>query len=149
MIDATSERHDMDALLDQLLAFAREMLRRQGSVFPFGAVTKADGRMALVAGSGGRDGASDDELMGLVVSGLQQQARAGEIRAAGVCYEVHVPTDDGGTTDAIAVSLESVIGESALVFMPYTRGRLKSVKFDDIQVGPGEPRIFVPAPLTV
>jgi hypothetical protein len=134
----------MDALLDQLLAFAREMLRRQGSVFPFGAVTKADGRMKLVAGSGGAADASNDELMGLVVSGMREQALAGEIRAAGVCYEVHVPTDDGETTDAIAVSLESALGDNALVYMPYTRSRLKGVKFDEITVSPGEPRVFLP-----
>ena len=71
---------------------------------------------------------------------------AGEIRAAGVCYEVHVPTDDGTITDAIAVSLEDMLGGNALVFMPYTRGgRLTGVKFDEITVSPGEPRVFVPA----
>jgi hypothetical protein len=145
MIEPTAEKRDMDALLDQLLAFARQMLRRQGSVFPFGAVTKADGRMSLVAGSGGRDGASNDELMGLVVSGMREHAAAGEIRAAGLCYEVHVPTDDGSVTDAIAVSLESVIGETALVFMPFTRSRLSGVRFDEITVMPGEARIFAPA----
>ena len=146
MIEPTAERRDMDALLDQLLAFAREMLRKQGAVYPFGAVTRSDGRMRLVASSGGATDASTDELMGLVVAGMREQAMAGEIRAAGVCYEVHVPTDDGSTTDAIAVSLEDMLGGNALVFMPYTRGgRLTGVKFAEITVSPGEPRVFVPA----
>ena len=145
MIEPIAERRDMDALLDQLLAFAREMLRKQGSVFPFGAVTKTNGRMTLVAGSGGGAEASTAELMGLVVSGLREQALAGEIRAAGVCYEVQVPRDDGATTDAIAVSLEDNLGDNALVFMPYTRSRLTGVRFEEITVSAGEPRVFVPA----
>ena len=146
MIEPTAERRDMDALLDQLLAFARDMLRKQGAVYPFGAVTRSDGRMRLVAGSGGATDASTEELMDLIVTGMRRQALAGEIRAAGICYEVHVPTDDGSTTDAIAVSLEDVIGGNALVFMPYTRGgRLTGVKFDEISVSPGEPRVFVRA----
>ena len=70
---------------------------------------------------------------------------AGEIRACGVAYEAHVPADDGTITDAIAVSLEDVMGDSALVYMPYTRGRFKSVKFDEITVAAGQPRVFVPA----
>ena len=144
MIEPTAERRDMDALLDQLLAFARDMLRKQGAVYPFGAVTRSDGRMRLVASSGGATD-SNDELMTMVVDGMRQQALTGEIRAAGVCYEVHVPTDDGSLADAIAVSLEDDTGENALVFMPYTRGRHSGVKFDEITVSPGEPRIFVRA----
>ena len=144
MIDPTTDRRDMDALLDQLLAFARDMLRKQGTVHPFGAVTKMDGRMKLVASSGAGQ-ASPDELMGVVVSGLREQALAGEIRACGIAYEVQVPTDLGETTEAIAVSLEDVMGESALVYMPFTRGRFNSVKFDEITVSAGHPRVFVAA----
>jgi len=144
VIEPIAERRDMDALLDQLLAFAREMLRKQGAVYPFGAVTRSDGRMRLVASSGGAVD-SNDELMTMVVSGMRQQALAGEIRAAGVCYSVHVPADDGTIADAIAVALEDDTGENALVFMPYTRGRLTGVKFDEITVSPGEPRVFARA----
>jgi hypothetical protein len=143
VIEAPVERRDMDALLDHLLAFARDMLRKHGSVYPFGAVTKMDGRMVLVAGSGGNQ-ESTEELMRLVVTGLRERAVAGEIRAAGVCYEVHVPTDDGATTDAIAVALEDILGDTALVFMPYTKGGLfKGIRFAEITVSPGEARVFV------
>lgn len=145
MIETTPDRRDMDALLDQLLAFAREMLRKQGRVAPFAAVTKADGRMALVAGTGAAQ-ASPDEVMGMVVAGLRDQARAGDIRACGVAYEVQVPTDLGETTDAIAVSLEDMLGDSAMVYMPFTRGgRFSGWKFDEITVSTGQPRVFVAA----
>ncbi len=144
MIEATTDRRDMDALLDQLLAFAREMLRKQGSVAPFGAVTKTDGRMKLLASSGAAQ-SSADELMGLVVRGLREQAIAGEIRACGVAYEAQVPADDGRMTEAIAVSLEDVMGDSALVYMPFTRGgRFGGWKFDEITVASGQPQVFVP-----
>lgn len=145
MIETTAERRDMDALLDQLLAFARDMLRKQGTVAPFAAVTKADGRMALVAGSGAAQ-ASPDEVMGMVVQGLRDQARTGDIRACGVCYAVQMPTDLGQFTEAIAVSLEDVLGGSAMVYMPFTRGgRFGGWKFDEITVSSGEPRVFVAA----
>ena len=143
MIDTTTDGRDMDLLLDQLLAFAREMLRKQGAVAPFGAVTKNDGKMKLVATSG-TSSASPEEVMGLVVAGIREQASAGEIRACGVCYAVEVPTDLGEISEAIAVSLEDVMGGSAMVHMPFTRSRFSGVKFDEITVSAGQPQVFVP-----
>ncbi len=144
MIDTTIDGRDMDLLLDQLLAFAREMLRKQGSVAPFGAVTKSDGRMRLVA-SGGAAAASPEEVRELVVAGIREQAQAGEIRACGVCYEVEVPTDLGAMSAAIAVSLEDAMGGSAMVYMPFTRNRFSGIRFDEITVSDGQPRVFVAA----
>ena len=69
-------------------------------------------------------------------------AASASIGAAGVCYEVHVAADDGSIADAIAVALEDDMGDNALVYMAYTRGRLTGFKFDEITVAAGEPRAF-------
>jgi hypothetical protein len=149
VIDNPAERRDLDALLDQLLPFAQEMLRKKGDLFPFGAVMKADGKMKLLAGSAGSwsgDPEQAKELMGIVVDAMRAQAVTGEVRAVGLCFPTVVATDMGEDTEAVGVSLEHVAGDEAHVFLPFTRGRFKSVKFGELMFGTGERRVFTARP---
>lgn len=136
------ERDDLDALLNPLLPFAQDMLRKHGEFFPFGAVTKAGGEVELVAGYTGSEQPPSQELIDLMVGAMRSRAASGEINAAGICYDVRVWTEDGKTTDAIAVSLEHRAGDSVAVLMPYSKGRFTGLRFGDLTAGPGERRIF-------
>jgi hypothetical protein len=136
------ERDDLDALLNPLLPFAQDMLRKHGEFFPFGAVMKAGGEVELVAGYTGSEQPSSQELIDLMVSGMRSRAAAGEIKAAGICHDVRVRSEDGKTTDAIAVSLEHRAGVSIAVLMPYSKGRFTGLLFGDSTAGPSERRIF-------
>ena len=66
MIDRPAERRDLDALLDQLLPLAKDMLRKRVDLFPFGAVIKADGKMKLLAGSAGSRSGDPNEAQELM-----------------------------------------------------------------------------------
>jgi hypothetical protein len=81
-------------------------------------------------------------MMDLLLAGMRAQAAAGQIRAAGLCYDVRIRDRDGNATDAIAVSLEHNAGDTVRVLMPYSKGRLRGFEFGDIAAERGERRVF-------
>lgn len=135
------EREELDALLDVVLPFAQDMLRKRGEFHPFGATMAASGQVNLAAAAA--ESANSQSLIDMLVAGMRQQAASGAIRASGICYDARLTDSRTGTvSDAIAVSLEHVAGDTVLVHMPYSKGRLSGWKFGDLTAGPGERRIF-------
>ncbi|HEY3195101.1 MAG TPA: hypothetical protein VGK42_07690 [Candidatus Dormibacteraeota bacterium] len=142
MYERPPERDDLDALLDPLIRFAQEMLRKRGAFYPFGDVMTIDGEVTLTAADPGTDHPPTEEMMDLLLAGMRTQAAAGQIRAAGLCYDVRIRDRDGNATDAIAVSLEHKAGDTARVLMPYSKGRFRGLKFGDIAAERAERRVF-------
>jgi hypothetical protein len=136
------ERDDLDALLVPLLEFAQEMLRKHGEYLPFGNVMTTNGDIELVAGYTGSEQPPSQDVIDLLLGGARSRAATGEIRAAGICYDVRLRTEDGKPTDAIAVSLEHRAGDAVQVLLPYSKGRFTGLRFGDLTAGPGEQRIF-------
>jgi hypothetical protein len=136
------ERDDLDALLNSLLPFAQDMLRKHGEFLPFGAVMTTDGAIGLVAGDAGEEHPPSQEVIDLLADGMRARAEAGEITAAGICFDVRLRTPDGKATDAIQVSLEHRAGDAASVLMPYSKGRFTGLKFGELSSAPGERRVF-------
>jgi len=136
------ERVDLDALLEPLLQFAQDMLRKHGEFFPFGNVMTTEGEIQLVAGLAGTEHPPSTEVIDLLVAGARARAMAGEIRATGICYDVRVRGVDGKSTDAIAVALEHRAGDSVEVLVPYSKRRFGGLQFGELTAGRGERRIF-------
>lgn len=134
---------DLDELLNALLPFAQQMLAEHGEFLPFGAVMRADGTIAAVAGDTGDEQPPSEQVVGVLVSGFRQQASKGEIKAAGVCLDVKVSHPDGsGTTDAVCARLEHASGEAVEVYLPYKKKFLGRIKYGDIFAGTGEKQVF-------
>lgn len=136
------ERDDLDSLLDPLLTFAQDMLRKHGEFYPFAASMSTEGQIRLVAGYEGSEHPPSQEVIDLLTNGLAAQASTGQIRAAGICYDVRIRTPDGSLTDAIAASLEHRAGDAVLVFMPYSKGRFSGVRFGELTSSQGERKLF-------
>jgi hypothetical protein len=136
------ERADLDELLNALLPFAQDQLRKRGEFFPFGAVIKADGEVELIAGYIGSEQPPSQELIDVMVEGLRNRADASEIRASGICYDARLRSEDG-ITDAIAVWLEHQAGNAATVHVPYSRDRFTGLSFGDLTASAGDRRIFM------
>ena len=77
------ERDELDALLDPLLDFAQEMLRKMGEFLPFGGTMTNDGQVSLTAADTGEERPESQAVIELLVSGMRTQAAAGQIRAGG------------------------------------------------------------------
>jgi hypothetical protein len=97
-------RQDYNALLDALMPFAEQMLKQHGEFFPFGAAINPAGEVTAHAAADGSEQPPSEELIALLVQGLQAEARAGKIRAAGICYDGRI-VQDGKKVDAVILTL--------------------------------------------
>lgn len=136
------ERDELDALLDPLLKFAHDMLRKQGEFFPFAGTIDNQGQVGLTAADTGDARPAAQEIVELLAGGMRAQASAGQIRAAAICYDSRFTREGGAKTDAIAVSLEHRDGDAVLVMQPYSKGRLTGFKFGQLVAVAPERRVF-------
>ena len=135
---------DLDALLNALLPFARQMLAKYGEFHPFGASMNHKGEVSITAAHTDQEHPASNELIELLEAGLRQAAEKGEIRAAGICLNVRVsPPGETKTVDAVHARLEHKSGQAANVFLPYRRGFLGSMKYGKLFAAKGTPLIFV------
>ncbi len=135
-------KEQCEALLDQLLPFAEDQLKKHREFFPFGAVIQTDGSIAV---SGFYDGneqpLSKDVIEGLIESHRQMNAK-GEILASGIVWNASVTSPDGKPSDAIVVSLEHKEGYSVIIGEPYKLGLFKKVSFCNLFAMEGKHDIF-------
>lgn len=142
MIDGgpADARAEMDALLDPLIRFAQEMLAMHGEFYPVAATVTSAGAVEMVGGATGEEHPPSQTVIDTLYRGLAERARAGNIRALGVCFDVRLQERDN--TDAIQVSLEHASGDPVNVFLPYKRQRLPDVKYGELFATVGERRVF-------
>jgi hypothetical protein len=136
------ERDDLDALLDPLLNFAQEMLRKSGEFYPFGAVMYVDGDMSMVSGYAGSEHPPSTEVIEVLREGMRKQATNGEIRAAAICYDATIRDEAGKPSDAIGVTMEHAAGDSAEIFLPYSKPRFGPIRFGELSANGVDRTIF-------
>lgn len=112
---------EAEALLSDLLPFAKRMLATQGEFLPFGGFMKADGS---IVHTGAIDARTDKPASAALVESLtrdfRRRAQAGEIRATALAIDVRVtPPGRTAVSDAIQVSVEHKDSFCADVFFPY------------------------------
>ncbi len=137
---AGAARADMDALLDALMRFAQEMLDKHGEFYPFAAVVTNDGDLQMVSAYSETEHPPSQELIDLLHARLRDQARGGEIRAAGVCVDVRVRSPHD--TDAIQASLEHRDADPVNVFLPYRKRRLGDYDYGELFATAADRRVF-------
>jgi hypothetical protein len=137
---------DLEELLNALIPFAQEMLAKHGEFYPFGAAIDANGQVVAQAAEPGEENPDSQEVIKMLVAGMRDQAKRGEIRAAGICYDARVvPPGKTEKTDAIACRLEHESGEALVTFVPYRKGFLGRYKYDELFASEGDQAIFVGA----
>jgi len=114
-------RWDFRELLEPMLGHAGYILAQGEGLRPFGARVASGGQVAMI------DVAPDSTgLNPLIIDSLyatfRLEARAGTIRACGVCWDARVPAEDGsGLTDAVAIGLEHRDAQPTVVVCTYAR----------------------------
>ena len=135
---------DLDALLNALLPFAEQMLAKSGEFFPFGAEMKFDGEIDAVASYDSDEHPPSQTLIDLLTEGFRQQADTGELRGAGICYDVRtIPPGQTEKCDAICISLEHQSGEAVDVYVPYTKDRLGKIRCGAMFATRRTPQFFI------
>ena len=136
---------DLNKLLNALVPFAQEMLAKHGEFLPFGGYMDIGGGIAHVGGWTGDEQPRSQEVIGVMVKGLHQQAERQEIRAAAICLDVRTtPPGHSEKTDAISVRLEHANGEAVDVFLPYSKAPSGEYEYGELFATRGEQYIFRP-----
>jgi len=133
---------DLDDLLDLLLGAARRLLEQHGEFLPFAAAAGLTGEPFLIAGDPGDEPVAA-EMLELLVAGLVSHARAGDIRACGVCIDTNfsrAPT--GPREEGICVRLAHRTGEAVDVILPYVRDDADRPTYGELFAAEGQLDVF-------
>jgi len=136
---------DLNELMNTLLPFAKKMLTEHGEFFPFGASMSADGSVVHVGAKERNDEHPPSQrLIDLLTQSFQEQARSGDIRAAGICFDVRItPPGQSQKTDAVQMALEHQSGEVVDVFLPYWRDASDSLHYGELFASQRDATFFV------
>lgn len=134
---------DIDALLNTVLPFAQQMLKKHGEFFPFGATMDKRGEIVLAAGAVEQEYPLAQDIIDLLVARFREQATKGTIKGCGVCYISRVvPPNDTRKVEAISASLEHESGEAVAVFLPYHKGLFGHISYGQLFAGGLDHQVF-------
>jgi hypothetical protein len=137
--DTTSEhvQSDLDRLLNTVLPFADEMLRRHGEFYPYGVAITRDGEEQVFAADPGEtEDPNPSEVLTSLVQGMSEEKD--ELRAAALVSDV-----TSGRTDAVMVHLEHADSMAITVILPYrVDGQDDEVEYDEMAATPAEALIW-------
>ncbi len=134
MTDAPAS--DLDRLLGACVEAAVGLLSKDGEFYPFALGLTTEGDVVSPAVDPGTDQPTADQVAGLLLEALRSSRET--LRAAAVCSDVRVRSNEGAERDAIRIELEAPDADPLVVMVPYADQRLEQ-PFG----GPGERRIFL------
>jgi hypothetical protein len=134
-------RQDYNALLEALMPFAEQMLKKHGEFFPFGAAVNTAGEVSAHATYEGDEMPPSEQVIASLVQAFQGEARDAKIRATGICYDGRI-VQDGKKVDAVIISMEHVSGNATKTCVPYTKGFFGKYNFGELIASLEEPKIF-------
>src|SRR5215471_11188404 len=138
---SSEAREDYNALLQFLMPFAEQMLKKYGEFFPFAAAVSTAGELAAHATYDGNEMPASEEVIASLVQAFQAEARDGKVRATGICYDGRI-VQDGKKVDAVIISLEHASGNATKTCVPYTKGMFGKYRFGEMIAGLEEPQVF-------
>jgi len=135
---------DLDELMNALLPFAQQMLAKHGEFYSYGSTITPGGEVVTQAAYDGDQHPPSQQLIDLMTQAFRLQAAAGQIRAAGICYDARtIPLGETKKTDAICLSLEHQAGESVNVYLPYKKGWFGKISYGELFAAKRDAQFFV------
>jgi hypothetical protein len=140
----TSPKNQAEALMNDLLPFAKQMLAEHGEFYPYGGFMRSDGSIVHVGAKhpATRHPPSVD-LLDILKQGLRENADDEKMIAAAIVADVRViPPDTGKKSEAIQVTVEHRDSYCADVFFPYRLDESHKPEFGKVFAQAGERSIF-------
>ena len=135
-------KNECEILLDALLPFGEEQLKKYREFYPYAAVMCMDGSVELTASYDGNEHPESKTVLEDLRKIHRQLAAEGSIKASGIAWNATVASADGKPSDAIVVSLEHMDAYSVIVCEPYKLGLFKKVKLGELFAMPGRNDVF-------
>ena len=135
-------KEECEELLNALLPFAVNQLKKYGEFYPFGAVMYNNNEISFTAVDNGENHPDSTEMINRLTELHNEQAKKGEIKASGICWNATVFLENGKQSDTIVISLEHRENYSVLVGQPYRIGLFKKLNLDAIFAQNGKHDVF-------
>ncbi|MBE6565841.1 MAG: hypothetical protein E7659_01910 [Ruminococcaceae bacterium] len=135
-------KEQCEILLDKLLPFAEQQMKKYREFYPFAAVLLEDDSVELTASYDGNEHPEPKAVLEDLKQIHKKLASEGKIKASGIVWNAGVNSADGKPTDAIIVSLEHKDNYSVIVGEPYKIGLFKTVSFGNLFAMEGKQDIF-------
>ncbi len=135
-------KEQCEILLDKLLPFAEQQMKKYREFYPFAAVLLEDDSVELTASYDGNEHPEPKAVLEDLKQIHQKLAAEGKIKASGIVWNAGVNSADGKPIDAIIVSLEHRDNYSVIVGEPYKIGLFKTVSFGNLFAMEGKQDIF-------
>ena len=135
-------KEQCEILLDKLLPFAEEQMKKHREFYPFAAVILTVDTVELTGSYDGGEHPESKDVINDLIQIYKQLAHDGKIKASGIVWNASVTSADGKPSDAIIVSLEHKDEYSVIVGEPYKIGLFKKVTFGSLFAMEGKHEIF-------
>ena len=135
-------KEECEELLNALLPFAVNQLKKYSEFYPFGAVMQNNNEIILTAVDADDSLPDLKEAINRLTKIHNDQAGKGEIKASGICWNATVSLENGKQTNAIIISLEHRENYSVLVGQPYQIGLFRKLNLNAIFAQDGKHDIF-------
>lgn len=124
---------ETNALLDHCRNYAMDLLIETGELFPFGALTDADGRTHhREVEVDPKQAPSNGEIMESLLKYFQEEFDEQGAHAYALAYEASVQLDKDNHTDAIAVDIRHrEIPDIPIYYFPFTFSADKQMAFGE------------------
>lgn len=135
-------KEQCEILLDKLLPFAEEQMKKHREFYPFAAAILMDDTVELTGSYDGGEHPESKDVINDLIQMHKQLAHDSKIKASGIVWNASVTSADGKPSDAIVVSLEHKDDYSVTVGEPYKIGLFKKVTFGSLFAMDGKHDIF-------
>ncbi len=135
-------KEQCEVLLDKLLPFAEEQMKKHREFYPFAAVMLMDDSIELTGSYDENERPESKDVLQTLTQIHKQLACEGKIKASGIVWNASVASTDGKPSDAIIVSLEHKDDYSVIVGEPYKVSLFKKVTFGNLFAMEGQHDIF-------
>ena len=135
-------KEQCEVLLDTLLPFAENQMKKHRGFYPFAAVILMDDTIELTGTYDGNEHPESKDVLADLIQIHKQLAVEGKIKVSGIAWNASVASADGKPSDAIIVSLEHKDDYSVIVGEPYKVGLFKKVNFGNLFAMEGKHDIF-------
>jgi len=112
---------EVQALMNEGIRFAAEMLEEHGEFLPYGFAMDVDGEIRPVAAVDGDEEPPPEEIIEFLNIRFRRGADSGQYKATALFVNVRVTPPGGRETDAVQVGLEHRAGNCLNVYFPYGR----------------------------
>lgn len=135
-------KEQCEILLDKLLPFAEDRMKKYRKFYPFAAVLLMDDSVEATAYLPENEHPESKDVLADLVKIHKQLAAEGKIKASGIVWNAAVTSPDGKPSDAIIASLEHKDDYSVIVGLPYKISLFKKVSFGNLFAMKGKNDIF-------